>query len=153
MKWDKKMTERWMRDSITALQSAIEKFNDGKEGDFKQALMTDDHATETIMRNYLIFKENMKNLPYDYPSLLKEVNKKVDMLNDINETIKTFRLIRDGFRHHNFQKFEKGLKGTTTGLTLEKSYLEDYLKAVCMLFKYLTGIQIDIGGNQNAQTD
>jgi len=147
------MTERWMRESITILKSAIEKFENGKEGDFKQALMTADHATETIMRNYLIFKENMKNLPYDYPSLLKEVNKKVKMDTDINETIETFRLIRDGFRHHNLQKFEKGLKGTTTGLTLEKSYLEDYLIAVCALFKYLTGIQIDIGGNQNAKRD
>ena len=147
------MTERWMRESITILKSAIEKFKNGKEGDFKQALMTADHATETIMRNYLIFKENMKNLPYDYPSLLKEVNKKVNILNDINETIKTFRLIRDGFRHHNLKKFEKGLKGTTTGLTLEKSYLEDYLIAVCTLFKYLTGVQIDMGGNQNAKRD
>ena len=147
------MTERWMRDSITALNSAIEKFNDGKEGDFKQALIIADHASETIMRNYLIFKENMNPPPYDYPSLLKEVNKKVNMPTDINDIIETFRLIRDGFHHHNLKKLEKGLKATTTGLTLEKSYLEDYLRAVCMLFKYLTDIQIDIGGNQNAQTD
>ena len=50
-------------------------------------------------------------------------------------------------------KIEKGLKGTTTGLTLEKSYLEDYLRAVCMLFKVLTDIEINIGGNENAETD
>lgn len=151
MKWCIKMTERWMRDSITALKSAIEKFNNGKEGDFKQALIIADHATETIMRNYLIFKENVES-PYDYPSLLKEVSKKMKMPADINETIETFRLMRDGFQHHNLKNLEKGLKGTTTGLTLEKSYLEDYLGAVCMLFEYLTGIQIGLGGNQNAKT-
>jgi len=146
------MTERWMRDSVTALKSAIEKFNNSKEGDFKHALIIADHATETIMRNYLIFKENM-DPPYGYPSLLKEVSKKVRMPTEINEDIETFRSIRDGFAHHNLKKLEKGLKGTTTGLTLEKSYLKDYLMAVCMLFKYLTGIQIEIGGNENAQTD
>lgn len=147
------MTERWMRDSITALNSAIEKFNKGKEGDFKQALILADHASETIMRKYLIFKKNMNPTPYNYPSLLKEVSKKVKMDNDINDIIKTFRLIRDGFHHDNLKKLEKGLKVTTTGLTLEKSYLEDYLIAVCTLFKYLTGVQIDIGGNQNAKRD
>ena len=149
---NEKMIERWMRDSITALKSAIEKFNNGNEGDFKQALIIADHATETIMRNYLIFIENA-NPPYDYPSLLKEVGKRVRIPLDINETIETFHPIRDGFHHHNLKKLEKGLKGTTTGLTLEKSYLEDYLKAVCTLFKCLTDIQINIGGNQNAKTD
>lgn len=49
------MIERWMRDSITTLKGAIEKFKRGDEGDFKQALIIADHATETIMRNYLIF--------------------------------------------------------------------------------------------------
>ena len=146
------MTERWMRDSITALKSAIKKFNNGKEGDFKQSLILADHATETIMRNYLIFKENM-NPPYDYPSLLKEITKKVNLPPDISETIEIFRLIRDGFQHHNLKKIEKGLKGTTTGLTLERSYLEDYLRAVSILFKYLTNIEINVGGNQNAETD
>jgi hypothetical protein len=146
------MIERWMRDSVTALKSAIEKFNNGKEGDFKQALIIADHATETIMRNYLIFKWNM-NPPYDYPSLLKEVVKKVNSPPDVSETIEVFRLIRDGFQHHNLKKIEKGLKGTTTGLTLEKSYLEDYLRAVSMLFKYLTNIEINVGGNENAETD
>jgi len=146
------MSERWMRDSITALKSAIEKFNNGKEGDFRQALIIADHATETIMRNYLIFKEKT-NPPYDYPSLLEKVNNKINIPYDIIETIQTFRFIRDGFHHHNLKKIEKGLKGTTTGLTLEKSYLEDYLKAVSMFFKYLTGIEINIGGNQNARSD
>lgn len=147
------MTERWMRDSITALNSAIEKFNKGKEGDFKQALILADHASETIMRKYLIFKKNMNPTPYNYPSLLKEVSKKVKMDNDIIDIIKTFRLIRDGFHHDNLKKLEKGLKVTTTGLTLEKSFLKDYLIAVCTLFKYLTDVQIDIGGNQNAKGD
>jgi len=147
------MIERWMRDSMTALAGAIEKFKNGNEGDFKQALIIADHATETIMRNYLIFRENMSDLPYDYPSLLKEISIRAGIPLDINETIETFRLIRDGFHHFNLKKLEKGLKGTTTGLTLERSYLEDYLRAVCILFKYLTGIQIELGGNQNGATD
>jgi HEPN domain-containing protein len=146
------MTERWMRDSITALKSAIEKLNHGEEGDFKQALMIADQAIETIMRNYLIFKENI-DPPYDYPSLLKEVSKRVSIPPDVTDTIQLFRLIRDGFYHYNLKKIDKALKSTTTGLTLEKSFLEDYLNAVCLLFKFLTNIQIDIGGNQNAETD
>lgn len=149
---DEKITERWMRDSMTALKSAIEKFEHGDEGDFKQALIIADHATETVMRNYLIFKEDV-NPPYDYPALLREVTSRVGVPGDINETIETFRLIRDGFQHHNLKKLEKGLKGTTTGLTIEKSYLEDYLRVVCKLFKYLTGVQIELGGNKNAKTD
>jgi hypothetical protein len=140
------MTERWIRDSITTLKGAIEKFRCGNEGDFKQALIIADHATETIMRNYLIFKETI-NPPYDYPSLLKEVNNRTKVSPDVIETIEMFRLVRDGFQHSNIKKIEKGLglEGTTTGLTLEKSYLEDYLRTVCMLFTHITGTQIGIG--------
>lgn len=137
------MNERWMRDSITTLKGAIEKYNRGNEGDFKQALIIADQATETIMRNYLIFKENI-DPPFDYPSLLKKVRKRVNISPDVIDTIKTFRLLRAGFQHHNIKKIENGLKGTTTGLTLEKSYLEDYLKDVCMLFKHITGIKIKV---------
>lgn len=142
------MIERWMRDSITTLGGAIEKFKRGDEGDFKQALIIADHATETIMRNYLIFKEN-DDPPHDYPLLLKKVGNRVNIPSDVIEVITTFRLIRNGFHHHNIKKIEKGLKGTTTGLTLEKSYLEEYLNAVRKLFENLTDIQIDIGGNKN----
>lgn len=142
------MNERWMRDSITTLKGAIEKFKRGNEGDFKQALIIADHATETIMRSYLIFKEN-DNPPHNYHSLLERVGNKADIPPDIIEVITTFRLIRDGFQHHNIKKIEKGLKGTATGLTLEKSYLEEYLSAVRKLFENLTGIQIDVGGDQN----
>lgn len=137
------MNEKWMRDSITALRDAIEKYKRGNEGDFRHALIIADHATETVMRTYLIFKENI-NPPYDYPSLLKEVSKRANISPDVIDTIKTFRLLRAGFHHHNIKKIEKGLKGTTTGLTLEKSYLEDYLKDVCMLFKHITGIKIKV---------
>ena len=147
------MPEGWMRDSITALKGAIEKLERGDEGDFKQALIIADHATETIMRNYLIFKEKLSLPPYQYPKLLKAVCKKVSIPSDISEIIDTFRLIRDGFHHHNLKKIEEGLKGTTTGLTLEKSYLEEYLEAVCKLFECLTEVQIGLGGNQNAETD
>ena len=118
------MDDRWMREAINTLKGAIEKFERGDEGDFKQALMIVDHATETIMRNYLIFKCNV-NPPYDYPSLLKRACKKAKISVEIIETIETFHLIRDGFRHQNIRKIEKGLKGTTVGLTLERSYLED----------------------------
>ncbi len=142
------MTERWMRDSITALRGAIEKFERGNEGDFKQALIIADHATETIMRNYLIFKENI-DPPFHYPSLLNQVRLRANILPDIIEVIETFRLLRDGFHHHNIKKIENGLKGTTTGLTLERSYLEEYLNAVRKLFEKLTDIQIDVGGDQN----
>jgi len=132
-----------MREAITTLKGAIEKFKRGDEGDFKQALMIADHATETIMRNYLIFKCD-ENPPYNYISLLKRICSKTDISPDIVETMKTFRLIRDGFHHQNIKKIEKGLKGTTLGLTLERSYLEDYLKAVCKLFESITEVQISI---------
>lgn len=135
-----------MRDSITTLKGAMEKFNRGNEGDFKQALLIADHAMETIMRSYLIFQEDV-DPPYDYPTLLKEVSKRANVSPDIVETIEMFHLLRDGFRHHNIKKIEKGLKGTTTGLTLEKSYLEEYLNAVRKLFENLTAIQIDKGGD------
>lgn len=138
------MAERWVRDPITALRGAMEKLQRGNEGDYKQALIIADHATEAIMRNYLIFKEN-SNPPFDYPSLLEEACRKSNISPDVIETIGTFRLIRDGLHHHNIKKLEKGLKGTTTGLTLEKSYLEEYLNAVRILFKKLTGIS-DLGG-------
>lgn len=137
-----------MRDSITALRGAIEKFSRGNEGDFKQALIIADHATETVMRNYLIFKENI-NPPYDYPSLLKKVNERANISPDVIETIEMFRLLRDGFQHRNIEKIEKGLKGTTTGLTLEKSHLDDYLRDVCRLFTHITSTQISIGGKQD----
>jgi len=132
-----------MRDAIVTLRGAIEKFKRGDEGDFKQALMIADHATETIMRNYLILKCN-ENPPYDYLSLLKNVCSRTKATPDVVETIETFRLVRDGFSHQNIKRIEKGLKGTTTGLTLERSYLEDYLKAVCKLFEYLAGVKIRI---------
>jgi HEPN domain-containing protein len=138
-----KVDDRWMRDALVTLNGAIEKFKRGNEGDFKQALMIADHATETIMRNYLIFKCN-ENPPYDYPSLLQNVCKKTKVEQDIVEIIEMFRLVRDGFFHQNIKKIEKGLKGTTLGLTLERSYLEDYLKAVCKLFEYLAGVKITI---------
>jgi hypothetical protein len=48
------------------------------------------------------------------------------------------------FSSEHKKKIEKGLKGTTLGLTLERSYLEDYLKAVCKLFEYLAGVKITI---------
>lgn len=135
------MTERWIRDSITALKSAIEKFRKGEEADFKQALIIADHATETIMRNYLIFVHN-SNPPYNYGNLLDETAKKSGLSGEIIDTIKTFRLIRDGFQHHNIKKLAAGLKNTTTGLTLEKSYLEEYLEAVRKLIEYLANKQI-----------
>lgn len=134
-----------MRDSMTALRGAIEKFKRGDEGDFRQALIIADHATEAIMRNYLIFKENITP-PHDYPSLLNVVCEKTNIPVDVIETIGIFRFIRDGFHHHDIGKIEKGLKGTTIGLTLEKSYLEDYLKAVCRLLTQITGNQISMGG-------
>jgi len=52
----RRLANRWMREAIIILKGAIEKLKRGDEGDFKQALMIADHATETIMRNYLIFK-------------------------------------------------------------------------------------------------
>ncbi len=146
------MDERWMRESINSLLSAIEKFNRGKEGDFKQALIIADQASEIIMRNYLIFKEKI-NPPRNYHFLLKKVDEKVNIPSDVTETIKLFRLIRDGFQHYNLKNIDEALESTTTGLTLEKSFLEDYLNAVCSLFKFLTNIQIDIRGDQNAETD
>jgi len=133
-----------MREAITALSDAIEKFERGDEGDFRQALMMADNATETIMRNYLIFKCN-DTPPYNYPQLLKKICKKIKASSDIVETMETFRLIRDGFQHQNIERLRRGLKGTTVGLTLERSHLEDYLKAVCRLFESLTGIQMKIG--------
>ncbi|MBA7478079.1 hypothetical protein ES707_13495 [subsurface metagenome] len=139
------MDERWMRDSITALRGAIEKLNRGNEGDFKQALIIADHATEIIMRNYLIFKRNI-DPPYDYLSLLKQVKDRVSISSELSEIIETFRLLRDGFEHNNIKKIEKGLKGTTTGLTLERSSLEEYLTAIRKLFEILTGGQIDVEG-------
>ena len=137
------MADRWMREAITALNGAIEKFRRGDEGDFKQALMIADHATETIMRNYLIFRCN-DTPPYNYPQLLETVCSKTKVSPDIIETIETFRLVRDGFHHQNIRKVERGLKGTTMGLTLERSYLEDYLTTVCKLFESLTGVKINV---------
>jgi len=132
-----------MRDAITALKGAIEKFKRGDEGDFRQALMIADQATENIMINYLIFKCN-DTPPYNYPELLETACSKTSVSSDTIETIEMFRLIRDGFRHQNIRKIERGLRGTTMGLTLERSYLEDYLQSVCKLFESLTGIQIDL---------
>jgi hypothetical protein len=137
------MDDRWMREAVITLKGALEKFKRADEGDFKQALIIADNATETIMRNYLIFRCN-ENPPYDYPSLLKKACEKAKMPMEIIETIETFRLIRDGFGHQNIGKIEKGLKGTTIGLTLERSFLEDYLRTVCKLFESLTGVQISI---------
>jgi len=145
------MTERWMRDSATALKAAIGKFKSGNEGDFKQALIIADHAAETIMRNYLIFIKNSEP-PFDYPSLLRQVGKSVNIAPDIVETVMTFRLLRDGFHHHRLKNIEKGLKGTTTGLTLERSYIEDYLGAICTLFKEITGVEIYMRGETNGET-
>jgi len=133
-----------MREAIVALNGAIEKFKRGDEGDFKQALVIADNASETIMRHYLVFKCNEKNVPYDYPSLLRATLKKTSVPPDIADTIETFRLIRDGFSHQNIDKIGLGLRGTTVGLTLEKSYLEDYLKAVCKLVESLTNVQINL---------
>jgi HEPN domain-containing protein len=140
---DGRLDERWMREALTALKGAIEKFKRADEGDFKQALMIADNATETIMRNYLIFKCN-ENTPYDYPSLLRKACEKAKISSDIIETIELFRLIRDGFSHQNISKIERGLRSTTMGLTLERSYLEEYLKTVCMFFEVLTGVRISI---------
>jgi len=130
-----------MRDPITSLKGAMEKLARGDEGDYKQALIIADHATEAIMRTYLIFEEAC-NAPRDYPTLLKEACSRASVPADVREVLETFRLIRDGFQHHNIQKLGQGLKGTTTGLTLERSYLEEYLEAVQKLFGSLTGIQI-----------
>lgn len=146
------MPEGWMRDSITALKSAIKKLERGDEGDFKQALIIADHATEIIMRNYLTFKEKLR-APYQYPKLLKAVCEKISIPSNVSEIIDIYHLIRDGFQHQNLEKIEKGLKGTTTGLTLEKSFLEEYLNAACKLFECLTEVKIGLGGNQNAKTD
>lgn len=137
------MDDRWMREAITALKGAIEKFKRADEGDFKQALMIADNATETIMRNYLIFKCN-EDSPYDYPSLLKRACEKAKISVEIIETIEEFRFVRDGFSHQNIRKIERGLKGTTLGLTLERSYLEDYLKTICRFFESITGVQISV---------
>lgn len=135
------MIDRWIRDSITSLKSAMERFRQGREGDFKQAIIIADHAIESIMRNYLIFVHNI-NPPYSYGDLLDEVAKKSDLSGGIIDTIRTFRLIRDGFHHHNIKKLEDGLRKTTTGLTLEKSYLEEYLEAVGKLIEHLAHKQI-----------
>jgi len=137
------MTDRWIREGIMTLKTAMEKFHCGNEGDFRQALTMADQATESIMRKYLIFVHDDKP-PYNYPDLLDKIKKKVGLDPDLTEIIRTFRLIRDGFHHHNIKKLEKGLKGTTDGLTLEKSHLEDYLNAVCKLIKHLTGVEINI---------
>jgi len=145
----KNMIERWKRDSLTALRSAIEKFNSSKEGDFKQALELADHASETIMRNFIIFENGSGDPPYGYPDLFEEICKKVDIPPKIVETTKTFHLVRDGFRHHNIKQISKGLRGTTTGLTLEKSYLEEYLQTICELFKLIADVDIEIGSESN----
>lgn len=85
-----------MRDSLNTLKGAIEKLRRGAEGDFKQALIIADQATETIMRNYLVFVHD-ENPPYDYPSLLKRAAKKARVPLEIVDEIETFRLIRDVF--------------------------------------------------------
>lgn len=142
------MPEAWMRDPITSLKSAIEKLRRGDEGDYKQAIILADHATEAIMRNYLIF-ERTEECPYSYPSLLENVSKQTDIPIDVVEVLVTYRLIRDGFHHHNIVKIGEGLKGTTTGLTLERSYLEEYLNAVAVLFERLTGFKVGLEGDKD----
>jgi len=146
------MIERWMRDPLTSLKGAIEKLRRGDEGDFKQALIIADHATEAIMRNYLIF-EKRDECPRNYPKLLEKVRNRSKVPTDVIEVIMTYRMIRDGFQHHNIEKIREGLKGTTTGLTLEKSYLEEYLNAVTKLFEGLTGIKLGTEGDQDAKAE
>lgn len=139
-----------MRDSIIALEGAIKKFKNGEEGDYKQALILADHATETIMRACLLFK-HQENPPYHYMDLLKTTAKKEKFNSDITKTIYTFRYLRDGFHHHNIEKLKKGLKGSTTGLTLEKSQIEEYLIAVCQLFKTITDEDMTLDSNEGEE--
>jgi hypothetical protein len=137
------MIERWSHSSINDLTGAVEKYRRGNEGDLRQALAIADGATETLMRSFLIF-EHGEDPPYDYPDLLKKVADRAKLPAELVETISAYRLIRDGFQHHNIKKLERALKGTTVGLTLEKGYLREYLKAVSNMVHILTGEQIDI---------
>jgi len=137
------LVDIWNREAIAVLKGAIEKLHRGTEGDFKQALIIADGATETLMRNYLVFKCKEKS-PYDYPSLLKKACQEAKVSTEIIEIIEMFRLIRNGFYHQDITQVEKALKGTTTGLTLEKSFLQDYLENVCDLFEKLTGDKIKL---------
>lgn len=137
------MTKRWSHSAVNDLTGAIEKYQRGNEGDFRQALAIADGATETLMRSFLIF-EHGENPPYDYPGLLNKVVDRAKLPPELVDTISTYRLIRDGFQHHNIKKVAKALKDTTLGLTLEKSYLREYLEAVSKMVHILTGEQIDI---------
>lgn len=137
------MTKMWFHSSVNDLTGAIEKYKRGNEGDFRQALTIADGATETLMRSFLVF-EHDEDPPYDYPNLLKAVADKANLPPELVDTILTYRLIRDGFQHHNIEKLAKALKDTTLGLTLEKSYLEEYLQAISKMVYILTGEQIDI---------
>ena len=123
-----KLSDRWKREPEKNLRDAIAKFKRGKEGDFKQALMIADNVTETIMRNYLVFKCT-ENPPFAYPSLLERICKKTQVCSEDIETVETFRLIRDGLYHQNIKQLDKGLKGTTVGLTLEKKLLRRLLES------------------------
>ena len=142
------MAKRWAHSSINDLTGAIEKYRRGNEGDFRQALAIADGATETLMRSFLIF-EHGEEPPYDYPSLLKAAADRAKLPIELVDTILTYRLIRDGFQHHNMGKLARALKNTTLGLTLEKSYLEEYLEAVSKMVGMLAGDQIDFPGGDS----
>ena len=57
-------------------------------------------------------------------------------------TILTYRSVRDGFQHHNIERLAEALRNTTTGLTIERSYLKEYLDCVGRLFEAVTGRSI-----------
>ena len=137
------LVETWMRDSITSLKTAIELYNNGNEGKYRQAIILAEQTIESMMRRCLAIKHG-ETPPFKYNPLLKRFIEKEGIDAELEESIRTLRNIRDGFYHDDISNFVRLLKGTTSGLTLEKSHVKDNLTTACKLTKLITDEDVSL---------